>query len=200
MQLFNIQWKWNIPNILSLLRLALVPGFAVLYLLRLDMWAFATLLVSGVTDFLDGFLARRLNQITDCGKLLDPLSDKLTQVTVLVCLTTRYSELIPLTVICFVKELCQAIGGAILLHRHSPIRSAKWFGKVSTVVFYLCMLVLVLWRDVLIERAFWALILLVVLTCATTLWAFLRYLRLFIEIHRAEKSQPSPSAAPTEKG
>ena len=136
MQVLNVSWKWNVPNSLSLLRLALVPAFAVLYLMQRDLWAFALLAVSGLTDCLDGFIARRFNQITDCGKLLDPLADKLTQVTVVICLTTRYPQVLPLTIICFVKELCQGIGGIILLRGRCEVRGAKWFGKVSTVVFY----------------------------------------------------------------
>ena len=69
MQLFNITWKWNIPNALSVLRILLVPCFSVLYLLHYDGWSFAVLALSGITDMLDGFIARRFNQITDCGKL-----------------------------------------------------------------------------------------------------------------------------------
>ena len=109
MQIFGITWKWNIPNALSVLRMALIPVFAVLYLYRLDAWAFGVLLLSGITDLLDGFVARRFDQITDCGKLLDPLSDKLTQVAVIVCLATRYQALLYLMVVCLIKEGCQAI-------------------------------------------------------------------------------------------
>ena len=68
MQILHVTWKWNIPNALSLLRIALVPVFLLLYLARLDRWAFAVLVLSGLTDALDGFIARRFNQITDCGK------------------------------------------------------------------------------------------------------------------------------------
>ena len=75
MQLMNIEWKWNIPNLLSLLRILLVPVFIILYLLssdeRLDLmyWSFGVLILSGVTDSLDGIIARKCNQITDLGKL-----------------------------------------------------------------------------------------------------------------------------------
>ncbi len=188
--MYNIQWKWNIPNALSLLRLILIPCFITLYFLDWKLWAFIALLISGVTDCLDGFIARRLGQITDCGKLLDPLADKLTQVTVVVCLTTTYIEILPLTIICFVKELCQGIGGLILLRNRCEVRGAKWFGKASTVIFYVCMLVIVLWRDVLLEKAFWALMALVALACTTTLCAFLGYMRIFIQIFRADRPTP----------
>ena len=106
MQILHVTWKWNIPNALSLLRIALVPVFLLLYLARLDRWAFAVLVLSGLTDALDGFIARRFNQITDCGKLLDPISDKLTQVAVVIALATRYGELWPLMVLC----RCSAAG------------------------------------------------------------------------------------------
>ena len=147
MQILNVEWKWNIPNALSVLRIALIPAFVTLYLLGQDWWAFGVLLVSGLTDAVDGFVARRFNMITDCGKLLDPLSDKLTQVAVVICLTTRYTELLPLTVLCFVKESAQAIGGILLLRKKVQAQGAKWFGKVSTVLFYVTMLVIVLWQS-----------------------------------------------------
>ena len=145
MRNFYIPWKWNVPNALSLLRILLVPVFMVLYLTHHDTAAFVVLLLSGVTDVLDGYIARKFNQITDCGKLLDPLSDKLTQVAVVISLTTRYPTLLPLTILCLIKEVCQGIGGVILLCNRSEVRGSQWFGKLSTVIFYVCMLVLVLW-------------------------------------------------------
>lgn len=184
MQIFNIEWKWNIPNTLSVIRIALIPIFAVLYLSGIDMWAFAVLLLSGVTDVADGFVARRFDMITDCGKLLDPLSDKLTQVTVVVCLTTRYPELFPLTVLCFAKELAQGIGGVLLLRKNVQTQGAKWFGKLSTILFYVSMLVIVLWHDELMINAPWVLYALVALVGVVMLIAFGGYLRLFIRIRR----------------
>ncbi len=193
MQILNVQWKWNIPNALSVLRILLIPPFLVLYLLGYDNWAFGALLLSGITDMLDGFIARRFNQITDCGKLLDPLSDKLTQVSVVVALTTRYQELVPLAVLCLIKEVCQAIGGILLLRRRSEVRGSRWFGKLSTIVFYVCMLVMVLWRDQLSAPVKG---LLVGTAGLFMLLAFIGYCRLFLQIRR-EESAESPSA-PTE--
>ncbi len=196
MQILNVTWKWNIPNALSLVRILLIPVFLVLYLNHSDWWAFGVLAFSGLTDMLDGFIARRFNQITDCGKLLDPISDKLTQVAVLIALATRYGELLPLVVLCVAKEICQAIGGVILLKRHSAVRGSRWFGKLSTVVFYLCMLVLVtstLFQFVLDE---WVLWLLVAVAGACMLMAFVGYLRIFIKVSREDKSVPTE----TEKG
>lgn len=192
MRILNVEWKWNIPNALSVVRMALIPVFMVLYLLHVDTWAFAVLLVSGLTDFVDGFVARRFDMITDCGKLLDPLSDKLTQVAVVVCLTTRYTELLPLTVLCFVKELSQAIGGILLLKKNVQAQGARWFGKVSTVLFYATMLVIVLWYDALTVTAPWVLWLLVSLVGVSMLCAFVGYLQMFIRIRRNVSDGPAP--------
>ena len=192
MRILNVEWKWNIPNALSVVRMALIPVFMVLYLLRVDTWAFAVLLVSGLTDAVDGFVARRFDMITDCGKLLDPLSDKLTQVAVVVCLTTRYTELLPLTVLCFVKELSQAIGGILLLKKNVQAQGARWFGKVSTVLFYATMLVIVLWYDALTVTAPWVLWLLVSLVGVSMLCAFVGYLQMFIRIRRNVSDGPAP--------
>jgi len=199
MRILNIPWKWNIPNALSLLRIALIPVFMVLYLTHNDGWALGALALSGVTDMLDGLIARRFNQITDCGKLLDPLSDKLTQVAVVVSLTTRYGELLPLAILCFVKELCQAVGGIILLRRNSEVRGSKWFGKLSTAVFYTSMLALVLFPDMSMTVE-WVLIGVV---GGCMLLAFLGYLRIFLTIHRESGASETPaddSASLFEKG
>ena len=184
MRILNVEWKWNIPNTLSMVRMALVPVFVMLYLLRVDVWAFVVLFVSGLTDAVDGFIARRFDMITDCGKLLDPLSDKLTQVSVVVCLTTRYPELLPLTVLCFAKELSQGIGGILLLKKNVQAQGARWFGKASTVLFYATMLVVVLWHDTLAASAPWVLWLLLGLVGVSMLIAFGGYLLMYLRIRR----------------
>ncbi len=191
MQILNVSWKWNVPNVLSLLRILLVPVFLVLYLNRLDRWAFGVLILSGATDMLDGFIARRFNQITDCGKLLDPISDKLTQVAVVIALATRYRELLPLAILCFAKETCQGIGSVIMLKRQTPVHGAEWFGKLSTVVFYTAMSVMVLFKLSGLWR--W---LLVAAAGICMLVAFVGYLRIFVEVSREGK----PVSSETEKG
>ena len=188
----EIAFVWNVPNAMSLLRLALIPAFTVLYLCKQDPWAFAALFLSGMTDCLDGYFARKLNQVTECGKLLDPLADKLTQFMVVVCLTTRYKEILPLALICFVKELLQGIGGLILLRHHNVVRGAKWFGKVSTVLFYACMLALVLWRDIMLTIP-WVLILVVSVAGLSMVGAFFGYLTIYIKLLRQSKREKTPS-------
>ena len=78
-------WK-TVPNLLSLLRILMVPIMAVLFVKGYPIWAVFVLFLSGVSDFLDGKIARRFNQISDLGKILDPVADKATQITVAVLL------------------------------------------------------------------------------------------------------------------
>lgn len=141
----RLKWEWTVPNMLSLFRIALIPLFAVLYLKSEQQpallgWSIFTLVLSGLTDMFDGLIARTCNQITEIGKILDPIADKLTQVTVVLCLTLRIPRLWPLLAICFVKELLQSIGAVLLLFRgQSQVQAARWYGKISTVVFYVTM-------------------------------------------------------------
>jgi cardiolipin synthase len=171
----RLKFVWNIPNVLSLVRLALLPVFVVLYFTDHLEWAVVALLFSGLTDLFDGMIARRLNQITEIGKLLDPIADKLTQIAVLVCLMIRYNELLPLAVICLTKETLQAIGGWILLSKNATIRASKWFGKVSTFLFYGVMLAIVIWHDTMPPLVLFVLIALV---AAMMIFAFFKYIAL----------------------
>lgn len=95
----------------------------VLYLMQRDLWAFALLAGVRPDRLSDGFIARRFNQITVAGSCWIRWRISLTQVTVVICLTTRYPQVLPLTIICFVKELCQGIGGIILLR--GQLRGAR---------------------------------------------------------------------------
>lgn len=185
MKILDVKWEWTIPNVLSLVRIGLLPVFALLYLKStaqpcLLWWAGAVLVFSGLTDLFDGWIARRFNQISEAGKLLDPLADKLTQLTVLVCLATQYAELVSLAVICLLKEAAQVIGGLLLLRRGDTVRGSRWFGKVSTMVFYSAMAAIVLFPDM----PNWVLISLVVLVSLTMLVTFLGYLKTYIGARR----------------
>lgn len=193
----GLKWVWTIPNVLSLLRIALVPLFAVLYLMSeanptLLWWSIAALFLSALTDMFDGLIARKCNQISEIGKLLDPIADKLTQVTVVVCLAIRLPRLMPLVVLCVLKELMQTIGAVMLLTRHhSEVQAAKWYGKVSTVVFYIAMAMFAICppapTPALIfgwNMPVWMFVLIVSIVAICMLFAFYQYARLFVTLAR----------------
>ncbi|MCI8618233.1 MAG: CDP-diacylglycerol--glycerol-3-phosphate 3-phosphatidyltransferase [Clostridia bacterium] len=130
----------NIPNILTVLRFLLIPIilksiFAGNYLL-----AFVFFTLSGITDVLDGFIARKFNLISNFGKLMDPLADKLTQISVLAALVTF--NLIPVWILVIVifKELIMVLGASFLYGKDVVVYS-KWYGKLATVLFYLAIVI-----------------------------------------------------------
>lgn len=126
----------NIPNILSVLRILMVGAFAYLFLIGQSTTALFVYVLAFCTDVLDGYLARRNGWITNAGKLLDPLADKLLIVTVLICIYIgkRESAYLILFMLSAVKELLMVIGGFILFRRNTVVY-ADWFGKIATGVF-----------------------------------------------------------------
>ncbi len=112
----------------------------------------AIVLFSGLTDLVDGFIARKFNQITELGKLLDPVADKLTQLAIIICLVTRYEWMKYLLVLFVVKEFTMAILGLYFMNKKvMTLGGAEWFGKLSTAVFYTGSIVLFFFYDLEIQ-------------------------------------------------
>ena len=130
---------WNVPNTLTILRLILVPVFVAVFWSGHPKWALAVFCAASLTDLLDGYLARKLNQITDFGKLFDPLADKLMVLTALFC--QGMAGVLPWTPILIVlgKELLMVIGGALLLGKGTVVY-ANYFGKTAMVSFILSLI------------------------------------------------------------
>lgn len=131
----------TIPNILSLFRIALIPVYVFAYMVTGgstgSVIAGIVLIVSGLTDLLDGYIARHFNQISTLGKVLDPLADKLTQITVLICLCITYFKYLwSLVIFTLVKELLMMTVGYIMVKRVGNIYGSRWFGKVTTFMIY----------------------------------------------------------------
>ncbi len=137
-----------IPNILTTVRLIIIPFFAYFILVAKNFWISAVLfLLSGVTDVVDGWIARRYNMITDVGSVYDPLVDKLMQITSVVCLYVK--GVVPPWIICVVavKEISMIVTGMILYIKKIVVHS-NWYGKAATVIFYTVISVLILFPDV----------------------------------------------------
>lgn len=127
----------TIPNLLSLFRLALIPLIVWQFAFEENnLLAIALMALSGLTDVVDGFIARRFNMISDVGKVLDPIADKLTQAAALVCIAIRYIPVRYLFALMFVKEIVLGIAGLIVIRRTSIVTGAHWHGKLCTVVLY----------------------------------------------------------------
>ena len=168
----------NLPNILTIIRFIIVPFMA--YFLINENFTIAILLyvLASATDVLDGFIARKFNQITDLGKFLDPLADKLLQFSALVGLWIV--NLIPLwiVIIFFIKEISMGLGAIKLLKKHVIIQS-KWFGKLSTIFFFLAIIASMLSSKITILANY--IIHLFILALMSLLFAFIMYLSSYIQ-------------------
>lgn len=126
----------NLPNILTIIRFLLIP-FIVFYIFTGNyILAFAFFTISGLTDIADGFIARKFNFISTFGKLMDPLADKLTQITTLASLAITHVIPIWILIIVLLKEFIM-ICGASFLYGKDVVVYSKWYGKLATVLFYI---------------------------------------------------------------
>ena len=135
----------TVPNLLSFFRILLIPVIICLYFKEHDWWAFGLLVLSGATDVVDGWIARTFHVVSDFGKAIDPVADKLTQIALLLCLMPMKCWW--MVAILITKEASIGILTLIALRRTHSVYSAGWYGKICTVVIYLSMFVLILWRD-----------------------------------------------------
>lgn len=148
-----MNWKKQItiPNILTLVRLACIPWMAAEIYRSQGSSALSAILFLAIwaTDILDGWIARNFNQISDVGKLLDPLTDKIFQVTtaIMMCLVGRLPLWVPIVLL--VKEAIMIAGGAFLFNKNYVV-SAKWYGKLTTVLLALAFAALFLLPEKLI--------------------------------------------------
>ena len=140
---------FTIPNFLSFLRLCMIPLIIWLYCAQKNYVLTAVVLVlSGLTDTIDGYIARRFNMVTDLGKALDPIADKLTQASVMFCLLSRFQMmLVPLLLLIF-KEVCNGIMSLFVIKKTGKVCGADWHGKVCTWLLYAMMFLHIVWFDI----------------------------------------------------
>lgn len=140
---------FTIPNLLSFLRICMIPWILWLYCSQKNYGLTAlVLLLSGLTDLADGYIARHFHTVTDVGKALDPVADKLTQAAMLFCLLTRFRRmLVPLLVLIF-KEVCTGIMSLAVIKKTGKVYGADWHGKVCTSLLYAMMILHLLWYDI----------------------------------------------------
>ena len=149
--MFKKNWKkeiFTIPNVLSFFRLALIPVYMDIYLNAQGpshyYLAAAILAVSCLTDLIDGKIARHFDMATTLGKFLDPVADKATQFTLIVCLAIRYPVLWYLTALFVVKESFQLIAGAIKWRKGKILNRALLSGKICTAVLFISLILMVM--------------------------------------------------------
>ncbi len=186
----SIKKVFNVPNLLSMLRIIII--FPFIYYFLIDNYVISVVLIaiSGFSDMFDGFIARRFNQITKVGMMLDPVADKLTLLSVVVCLSVKVPIIMPIILVLVVKEVLMLLAGIILLKNHKTPPSAKWYGKTATIVFYISVAVIVILKAVWNIEIESLTITLMCITVVLMLFALVKYFILFLDIMQdsSEKS------------
>jgi cardiolipin synthase len=174
----------SIPNILCYLRLLFIPIFVVLYIKAEKpdeyLQAAFVVMIACLTDFFDGFIARNYNMVTEFGKFIDPVADKLMQAALMFVLIIKIKGMFLLIILFVIKESFMAIAGFAMYRRGKKLDGAKWFGKVSTTVLYIVMLVLIAIPslETTIDN-------IMMLTCAAFLTlSFVLYIAEYIKMYR----------------
>jgi Phosphatidylglycerophosphate synthase len=170
----------NIPNILSVIRIFLIIPFLIFIGRGKYILAGGTLVLSGISDFLDGFIARKFNQRSQLGKMLDPAADKLTLMAVMASVGMKFHEVIPFMVILVLKELLMIAASIFLLKQKKFPTAAKWYGKIGTVAFYVSVIIIVS------LKAIWGIeniglnIFLMSVTALLMIYALVKYFKIFL--------------------
>jgi len=179
---------FKIPNLITLFRIIIIIPYIIFFLNDNYVFAVLMLLVSGFSDLLDGIVARKFNQITELGKVLDPAADKLTLLAVVISLGLKFPEIIPLAVIFLLKDITMIIGGLFLIKKQIEPISAKWYGKVATAVFYTCAIVIVCLKAVFDIGSPKINIILLSITVLFMTFALYKYSVVFFKLLNDEKS------------
>lgn len=139
----------TVPNVLSLFRIALIPVIVWLYAISGNMvWSGVVLIVSGLTDIADGWIARHYNMVSEVGKALDPIADKLTQGAVLLCMIFRFPLLVFPFILMLAKEAFVGFTGLLLIQKSGAVYGAEWHGKAATCLIYAVLLLHLFWTEI----------------------------------------------------
>lgn len=177
----------TVPNILSCFRICLIPFIAWLYCIKQNYrWTTAILTLSGITDVVDGFIARKCGMVSDFGKALDPVADKLTQIVMLFCLVTRFHAMLIPLILLTVKEIFSGILGMVTIKKTGNVMGAVWHGKLSTVLLYVMMVLHLVWYNIphVISNLSVA-----ICTCMILISAILYTVRNFEAMNKCEEQQ-----------
>lgn len=179
----------NIPNTLTILRFLLIIPFVLYFIRDKVIQAAIILAVSGLTDMLDGMIARRFHQFTELGQMLDPLADKLTQAAVAVCLAVKQPVLIPLLAIFVVKEALMVSAGIFLIKRDKKPGGSEWYGKTATVLFYISFTIIVALKGIWGIENLAVTVVLLSIVAAFMIFAFVKYAKKFFIIVHSDDPQ-----------
>ena len=176
MKQFSTKEVFSIPNLMGYFRILLIPLFCYLYIAKeAYLWASIVVLVSSLTDLFDGLIARKFHMITQLGKALDPIADKLTHAALAICLAIRYPYMWWLIGLMIVKEGYMGIMRLIFLRQGKMLDGAMWFGKICTATLFTGLMLLFLFPNLPLPVVNGLIILMV----AVMLFTLLMYIPVF---------------------
>lgn len=185
----NLKKNITIPNILTIIRIFLNIPFAYFFLNQHYIEAVIVVAFSGLSDMLDGTIARKFNQKSELGSILDPIADKITLVNIVVCAAILFPDIIPIVIIMITKEFIMLLGGFYLLSKHIKPIPARWYGKLSTVVFYSCSGIIILLKAVWNIDELSLIYTLMSVSVLFMMFALFNYTRVFLEkLNESQKS------------
>jgi cardiolipin synthase len=178
----------TVPNLLSLIRIIIVPFFAYYFMKDNILLAVILIAASGLSDAFDGLIARKFNQVTELGKILDPFADKITQGTVALCIAVKYPMICPFLILFIVKELTMLTLAIVLLKKKKKPCAAKWYGKISTILFYISVVVIVGMSMFKVETVTFNLVsyLMLCITAVMMVYSAIKYFAIFRELLKSD--------------
>ena len=174
---------WTVPNVLSMIRLLMVGVFVWAFFNVSHVTAGFIALAAALTDVADGFIARRFNLVTDFGRIIDPLADKLLQAAVCICIGYAY-DLIIIPLVFLAKEFCMLLGGYLIIRAGRVVPPSRWWGKLGTLCFFICSLAVLFFCTP--QNKLPAIILLSS-AALVMLAAFCAYFKVFFELNLSKK-------------
>ena len=181
----------TVPNLITYFRFILVPPFIYFFINEQFLLAGIMIGLSGLSDCFDGFFARKLNQVTSLGKILDPIADKVTLVAVAVCMVIYIPSILPIMLVLVGKEFLMLLGGFIMLLRKMTPPPANIFGKIATLVFYFAISLIIFIKIVTGEEYMPVVIIGLILVAVAMLLALVQYAVMFVKINREKNSAKS---------
>lgn len=189
----NEKWSFKpsdlvtVPNLITYVRFLLVAPFMYFFIKGNYIIAMLCIGLSGLSDCFDGLFARRLNQVTSLGKILDPIADKITLFCVALCMLFYAPKLLPLMIILMVKEIAMLICGLVLLIKKIAPPAAKWYGKFATVVFYFSVCVIIFLKAVFRYESETFVTVLFIITAIAMVFALVNYAIVFLNLIKPSK-------------
>ncbi len=185
---------FTIPNFMSFFRIVLLPFIIWTYWKGSYDVAVGLLILSAVTDALDGVIARRFNMVSDLGKMLDPLCDKLTQAALMICLAFRCWYVWLVFALLAVKDIVMSFLGAAAIRHRGTVHSAQWYGKLCTVVLETVMAAMILFPQIPEKIV----LILLGVCCAAILLSLIMYVIYLRGLIHADQTQNKESEPPRE--